>query len=1015
MERGFKKAAVQVAKFDAVYSKVVKTSAKTAGFSAMAGAATSLAAAVAPAAGAMVALPAAMALVKTASGVAKVALIGMGDAMSAVAEGDAKQLEEALKKLSPEARKFVLESKGFVTAFDPIRRSVQDKVFEGLHKQIDPVSKNLLPSMKTGMLGVAASFNTGAKEAFKFAASPVAKGTLNAVFKTTKTVMDQAATAVGPLLGGVASLVKLGLPLAQRMAEWAINGIKVAGAFLQSEAGAAKLSGWAKKAGDTLAQLGRIAANLGRFLGGVFESAKGSGDGVLDTIEQLTAKMSAFAKSAGGQERMTEAFQLLLEVLRAVVDVLPVFLGPLGAIATLLTSMSPEVRGVVTQFLAFAVVGTLLAGKLGTMLTVVKGVATASVVAGGSILKFAQGAATGAAGLDKNAGAAAKAGAAFRTMNTAVWSGIQSATAFTASTGKLVLEKGKLVLASAGAAAKQGLHTAAMVAGSVASKALAVATRLVNAAMKANPIGIVITILAALVGAIVLAYNKSETFRKIVDAAWKGIRTAVSFAWNNVLKPAFQALYNFIVNTLAPKMLWFHNNIVAPVFNKVGSVIKTAWNSVIKPVFDFLAKTITKTVPDAFNAGVNAIKRVWDKVKDIARTPVNFVIGLYNDGVAKLVNQLASFVGINTRLPTIPKFAEGGVLPGYSPGKDTMIAAVSPGESIFRPEFTKAVGAGFVNNANAVARSKGPSGVRSWLSGPKGLGGEGLAFARGGIVPGFAGNFAFGGIIGDFIKGVKDFTIGNVAKGARTLLDKVFGAAVPGGGILRQIISAVPKWITDRVVSWVTGKVETGGVGGPKIANATRFAKAQAGKPYVWGGAGPGGYDCSGFMGAIQNVIRGRNPYSRMYSTHSFGPTSGPDGMVRNMRSGFTVGVTDAGVGHMAGTLGNMNVESRGSAGVVVGPAARGTTNGLFTRRYGLKYDTGGILEPGFTPVFNGTGKPEYVFTRDQMEQFGGGGNTYHITATVPLGVSKGEVGREIVEHIKEYERRSGNRWRGTK
>jgi cell wall-associated NlpC family hydrolase len=51
---------------------------------------------------------------------------------------------------------------------------------------------------------------------------------------------------------------------------------------------------------------------------------------------------------------------------------------------------------------------------------------------------------------------------------------------------------------------------------------------------------------------------------------------------------------------------------------------------------------------------------------------------------------------------------------------------------------------------------------------------------------------------------------------------------------------------------------------GEAIAAAARFAKSEAGKPYIWGGVGPEGYDCSGFMSAITNVLRGENPHKRL-------------------------------------------------------------------------------------------------------------------------------------------------------
>lgn len=133
--------------------------------------------------------------------------------------------------------------------------------------------------------------------------------------------------------------------------------------------------------------------------------------------------------------------------------------------------------------------------------------------------------------------------------------------------------------------------------------------------------------------------------------------------------------------------------------------------------------------------------------------------------------------------------------------------------------------------------------------------------------------------------------------------------------------------------------------GGPGIAKALAWAKTQSGKPYIWGGVGPSGYDCSGFMSAILNVIQGRSPYSRRFTTHSFDGSTGPGGFRRSRPSGFKVGVTNAGVGHMAGTLGRGTaVESSGGAGVRVGGGARGHLNGLFPAWYGLAMAQGGAI-----------------------------------------------------------------------
>jgi hypothetical protein len=73
------------------------------------------------------------------------------------------------------------------------------------------------------------------------------------------------------------------------------------------------------------------------------------------------------------------------------------------------------------------------------------------------------------------------------------------------------------------------VYRATMVAVTVATKVWTVAQKALNLAMRMNPIGIVISVLAALVAGLVAAYQRSETFRRIVQSAMRGVQTA--FGW----------------------------------------------------------------------------------------------------------------------------------------------------------------------------------------------------------------------------------------------------------------------------------------------------------------------------------------------------------------------------------------------------------------------------------------------------------------------------------------------------
>jgi phage-related minor tail protein len=78
-------------------------------------------------------------------------------------------------------------------------------------------------------------------------------------------------------------------------------------------------------------------------------------------------------------------------------------------------------------------------------------------------------------------------------------------------------------------------HTAVTVAHTAATAAATAAQWLLNAALSANPIGIVIVAIAGLVAGVILAYKKSETFRKVVQAVWAAIKLAVTVAVKAVL------------------------------------------------------------------------------------------------------------------------------------------------------------------------------------------------------------------------------------------------------------------------------------------------------------------------------------------------------------------------------------------------------------------------------------------------------------------------------------------------
>ena len=103
-----------------------------------------------------------------------------------------------------------------------------------------------------------------------------------------------------------------------------------------------------------------------------------------------------------------------------------------------------------------------------------------------------------------------------------------------------------------------------LLAWSAATKAMAAVQWLLNAALSANPIGLVIALVAGLVAAVVIAYKRSDAFRKIVDKMWKVLKTLAKVA----LAPV---IVQFKIMSTVIKTVW---DWVSRLISKVGDLVR---------------------------------------------------------------------------------------------------------------------------------------------------------------------------------------------------------------------------------------------------------------------------------------------------------------------------------------------------------------------------------------------------------------------------------------------------------
>lgn len=183
----------------------------------------------------------------------------------------------------------------------------------------------------------------------------------------------------------------------------------------------------------------------------------------------------------------------------------------------------------------------------------------------------------------------------------------------------------------------QAAYTAATIAYAAAGgglrgvlAALRAAQIKLNLAMVANPIGLIIALIAGLVVGLVIAYKRSETFRKIVDGAFNAIkRTAKSvFEWFTVELPKLGKRFK----DWADKA---YSDTVGAMRNMRDRVIKF-FKDLIAGANNLYAKTI-QSIRNMRDGIVNGFKAAWSLAKKIAFNATKAIVQFIVDVVKTYV------------------------------------------------------------------------------------------------------------------------------------------------------------------------------------------------------------------------------------------------------------------------------------------------------------------------------------------------------------------------------------------
>lgn len=415
------------------------------------------------------------------------------------------------------------------------------------------------------------------------------------------------------------------------------------------------------RAGPAMNTLTSIILNSGKALAntlGRFGDAQGQS--ILKWLDDVTAKWLVWTNASGESSGLTKIVDYMqsqgpqlvttlgqiglaaVHIAQAVAPLAPITTAVAAALARLVAAVPPSwITAIVAGFIAWSV-----AIKAYAAYTVAASVATKAAAVAQVAWKIALGAsnfvlasAQIAAYLVKVVAVRTATGLAVAAQ--ALWNAALVAGNFAAATAQL-----------AAFLIKQG-------AIAVATKAWAAAQWLLNIAMDANPIGLIIAAVVALVAVVVLLWNHSEAFRKFWIAAWQMIKTAAAAAWNWI-KAAAVAVFNFLIAAVKKYI-----SIYVGAWKLVSSAAIAAWNWIKNKAVSFFNWILS--MPSKVNS---RLASMWNGLKSGFRSAINWVIGRWNSLHFTIPSFSVfghKFGGGTIGVPNIPQLAQGGIVKA-SPG-----------------------------------------------------------------------------------------------------------------------------------------------------------------------------------------------------------------------------------------------------------------------------------------------------------------------------------------------------------
>ncbi len=243
-----------------------------------------------------------------------------------------------------------------------------------------------------------------------------------------------------------------------------------------------------------------------------------------------------------------------------------------------------------------------------------------------------------------------------------------------------------------------------------------------NTTMLANPIGIIIAAITALVAAFIYLWNTNEDFRQfwinlwenvkeVAIAVWEAIKNFLSAAWEaisstaqavwNGIKDFFSGLWEGIkmifttvveaIKTVVTTYFNIYKTIITTVLNAIKTVFTTVWNG-IKTVVTTVVTAIQTFITTAWNAIKNTVTTVLNTIKTVITTVWNAIKAAVTTVVNAIKNVISTaWNGIKNTVSTVVNGIKNTVSTVFNNIKSSISGTMGNIVNVIKTGFNNAI------------------------------------------------------------------------------------------------------------------------------------------------------------------------------------------------------------------------------------------------------------------------------------------------------------------------------------